>query len=67
MSRTQEVYSKNPHSMTLLFDAEAPNARKVLRAFKDAFGEHHSDIETLYPPRHFCLHLYPGGALELTA
>ncbi len=65
MSRTQEVYGKNPHSITLLFDAEAPNARKVLRTIRDALGERHLDIEVLYPPHHFCLHLYPGAALEL--
>ena len=65
MSRTQKVYLENAHSITLLFDAKAPNAREALRAFKDEVGERHSDIEVLYPPRYFCLHLFPGGALEL--
>jgi hypothetical protein len=62
MSRTQEVYRENPHSITLFFDAKAPNACEALRTFRNAFGENHSDIEALYPPHHFCLH--PGGALE---
>jgi hypothetical protein len=65
MSRTQEVYRENPHSITIFFDAKAPNAREALRAFRKAFGEHQSDIEALYPPHHFCLHLYPGEALGL--
>ena len=65
MSRTQEVYCENPHSITLFFDAKAPNAREALRAFRNAFGERHSDIEVLYPPRYSRLHLIFGGALEV--
>ena len=65
MSRTQKVYLENAHSITLLFDAKAPNAREALWAFRNAFGEHRSDIEALYPLHHFCLHLYPGEALGL--
>ena len=61
----QAVYLKDSHLITLPSDAEAPNARKVLRAFRDAVGERHLDTEVLYLPRHFCLHLLPGGALEL--
>ena len=59
------VYRNKPHSITLVLDTEAANAHHVLRSFRDAFGEHHSDIEALDPPRHVCLHLYPGGVLEL--
>ncbi len=65
MSRTQEVYRENPHSITLLFDAKAPNACEALRAFRNAFGEYHLVVEALYPPHRLALHLYPGGALEL--
>ena len=65
MSRTHEVYRENLHSITIFFDAKAPNARKVLRSFKDAVGERHSDIEVLYPPRYSRLHLFFGGALEV--
>jgi hypothetical protein len=65
MFPTQAVYLKDSHLITLLSDAEAPNARKVLRAFRDAVGEHHSDIEALYPPYRWAVHLHPGGALEV--
>ncbi len=58
------VYPKNPQFITLLFDGEAPNAREALSTFKNSFGDGYWEAETLDPPHHFCLHLYPGGALE---
>ena len=61
----QPVYRENPHSITLVFDTKAPNTHEMLGAFRETFGEHHSDIEDLYLPHRLCLHLYPGGALEL--
>ena len=63
----QAVYPKYPHSITLVVNAEAPNAQKMLGAFKNAYGEHHLDLETLNPPHPFRLHLYPGSALMKVA
>jgi hypothetical protein len=53
--------------ITIIFDCGNRKQRQLLRALQGAFGEHHSEVEALYPPRHFCLQLYPGGALELAA
>ncbi len=47
--------------ITVLFDCEDTNGRKLLAAFQDSFG----DTEEAYPPQYLCLHLYPGGALEM--
>jgi hypothetical protein len=51
--------------ITVLFDREDASERRLLAAFQDSFGDRHADTEVAYPPRHLCLHLYPGGALEL--
>jgi hypothetical protein len=55
------------HRITILFDHEDSQQRELLQAFRDAFGEHHSNTEALCSSRHVCLSLYPGGALELVA
>ena len=61
----QSVYPNSIHRITILFDRGDPRQRELVRALRDAFGEHHSDIEALYSSRLVCLHLYPGGAMEL--
>jgi hypothetical protein len=58
------VYPRNPRFVTLVFDGEAPNAREVLRTFKNSLGNGYWGAETLDLSHHICLHLYPGGALE---
>ena len=61
------VYAKGGHRITLLFDYSDEKQCELLHAFRDAFGECHSDTEALYSPHHLCLHLYPGAALRLAA
>ena len=70
MSRTPKVYPDPRHSITLIFDVEAPNSGEVFgvfKTFKASFGEGYCEAEALYPPHHFCLHLYPGAALRVAA
>jgi hypothetical protein len=33
------LYSSNPHPITVVFDADAPEEADALQAFKKAFGE----------------------------
>ncbi len=61
----QAVYPSGTHRITILFDRGDPRQCELFRAFRDAFGEIHSDIEALYSSRLVCLHLYPGGAMGL--
>ena len=61
----EEEYPNEYRYITVLFDREDLNERKLLAAFQDSFGERYVDSEVAYPPRHLCLHLYPGGALEM--
>ena len=67
MIPTQGVYRNDPSGLAVLFDRNDAQQRASLRAFRDAFGKRHSDIETLYSSHLICLHLYPGGTLELVA
>ena len=63
----QSVYSNSIHCITILLNRGDLRQRELFPTFRDAFGEHHSDIETLNSSRYVCLHLYPAGALELVA
>ena len=52
------------HPIPIVFDASDPEQAEVLRAFQASFGERHILLEDLDPPRHVCLVVFPGGALE---
>ena len=51
--------------LTILFDTDDPKQAALLRALRASFGERCSVSEDLDPPRHWCLHLLPGGAREV--
>ena len=63
----QSVYPNSIHRITILFDRGDPRQRELFRSFRDAFGEHHAEIEALQSSLHACLHLYPGGARRSAA
>jgi hypothetical protein len=63
----RSVYPKSSHHITVVFDRGDRRQLALLRAFRNAFGEHHSDTEALHSPRHVYVHFYPGGALEPVA
>lgn len=60
------LYPSNPHPITVVFDADAPEEAECLQAFKKAFGEEYARVEGLDPLRYRALHLFPGGHENIT-